>query len=70
MAQEAERHPNGVTIFYAGALRKLLPGRQCEAKPHDKGGADRALARAKERGYVPLEYVWTVPVYIPKGERQ
>jgi len=76
-ALEAQRHPNGVTIFFAEALRKkAIDGMVCnehtqaDVKGRDITEADKALSHAMMATYIPLEYIWTNPVWVPRENRQ
>lgn len=74
MANEAARHPNGTTVFFAQALRNKVDRHKICDNHGDKFSSDvesgnSALSKARELGYVALEHVWYKAVWIPKGER-
>jgi hypothetical protein len=76
-ALEAQRHPNGTTIFFAEALRKkAIDGMACpdhmltDVRGKDMAEADKALANAFMADYIPLEHLWSNPVWVPKENRQ
>jgi len=78
MAEEASRHTNAVTVAFAESLRGKIKenmSRLCDVHHPEKGmptdieKAHKALKKAHNGDYVPLDMIWGKIVWTPRAER-